>query len=97
MSEAVIIVTVKLKPDASRARFIELGRKVKTWLAAQPGFVSYDLFESDDGRWTDVMTFTSDETMEAVHVKLGESDITDGFDALIEPEHVSFIGKAVAL
>jgi hypothetical protein len=31
------------------------------------------------------------------HQALGTSDITNGFDELIEPEHVSFIGKALAL
>jgi hypothetical protein len=97
MSEAVIIVTTKLRPGASRERFLELARGVKAWLAGQPGFLRYELFEGDDGRWTDTMTWASEETMELGHQALGTSDITNGFDELIEPEHVSFIGKALAL
>jgi hypothetical protein len=97
MSEAVIIVTVKLKPGASRERFIQLGHKVKAWLERQPDFVRYELFEGDDGRWTDVMTWASPEAMEVGHQALGGTDITDGFDELIEPEHVSFLGQKVVL
>ncbi len=97
MSEAVIIVTVKLKAGASRERFLELGRKVKAWLENQPNFVSYQLFEGEDGRWTDVMTWASPEAMEVGHQALGSSDITNGFDELIEEEHTSFLGQAVAL
>jgi hypothetical protein len=97
MSEAVIMVTVKLKAGASRERFVELGHKVKAWLERQPGFVRYQIFEGDDGRWTDIMTWADAETMELGHQALGSSDVTDGFDELIEPEHTSFIGLAVAL
>jgi quinol monooxygenase YgiN len=97
MSEGVIIVTIKLKPDASRDRFLELCREVRTWLARQPGFVRYELFEADDGRWTDIMTWASVEEMEVGHKALGTSDLTNAFDDLVEPEHVSFVGKAVAL
>ena len=97
MSEAVIIVTVRLKAAASRDRFLQLGREVKAWLERQPGFVRYELFEGDDGRWTDVMTWASPEAMELGHQALGSSDVTNGFDELIEPEHTSFLGQAVAL
>jgi hypothetical protein len=97
MSEAVIIVTVKLKPGASRERFLQLGCEVKAWLERQPDFVSYQVFEGDDGRWTDIMTWASPEAMEVGHQALGGSDITNGFDELIEPEHVSFLGRKVAL
>jgi hypothetical protein len=97
MSEAVIIVTVKLKPGASRERFLGLGRKVKAWLERQPDFVRYELYEGEGGRWTDVMTWASPEAMEIGHQALGASDITDGFDELIEAEHTSFLGRRVAL
>jgi hypothetical protein len=97
MSEAVIIVTVKLKAGASRDRFLQLGRQVKDWLESQPDFVRYELFEGDDGRWTDIMTWASPEAMELGHQALGSSDVTNGFDELIEPEHTSFLGQAVAL
>lgn len=97
MSEAVIMVTVKLKPGASRERFLDLGHKVKAWLERQPGFVRYQLFEGADGRWTDIMTWVDAETMELGHQALGASDVTNGFDELIEPEHTSFIGQKVAL
>jgi hypothetical protein len=97
MSEAVIIVTVKLKTGADRERFLHLGRKVKAWLERQPDFVRYELFEGGDGRWTDIMTWASPEAMEVGHQALGSSDVTNGFDELIEPEHTSFLGQAVAL
>jgi hypothetical protein len=97
MSEAVNIVTVKLKAGASRERFLQLGREVKAWLERQSDFVRYELFEGDDGRWTDVMTWANPEAMEVGHQALGASDITNGFDELIESEHVSLLGRKVAL
>lgn len=97
MSEAVIIVTIKLKAGVDRERFLQLTRQVKAWLERQPDFVRYELFEGDDGRWTDMMTWASPEAMEVGHQALRSSDVTNGFDELIEPEHTSFLGQAVAL
>jgi quinol monooxygenase YgiN len=95
MSEAVFIVTIKLKPGASRDRFLELCRGTRAWLERQPGFVSYALFDGGDGRWTDVMTWASTEAMEAANQALSEH--SGGFEDLVEPEYVSFTGEAAAL
>jgi quinol monooxygenase YgiN len=92
MSEAVLIITVKPKPDASRERFLELARKTKAWLERQPGFLRYALFDGGDGRWTDVMTWASVEAMEAANEGLSEQ--SGGFEDLIESDYVSFTGEA---
>lgn len=97
MSEAVIMVTVKLKAGASRERFLELAHQVRAWLEGQPDFVRYQIFEGADGRWTDIMTWANADAMEVGHQALGANDLMGEFEDLIEPEHTSFLGQAVTL
>ena len=98
MSEAVIIVTVKLKAGASRERFLELGREVKAWLERQPGFVQLravrgrrrPLDRRDDvGERRDDGGSVTKLSARAISPTASTTSI--------EPEHMSFIGQAVAL
>lgn len=95
MSEAVMIVTITLKPGASRERFLELCREIKALLERQAGFVRYALFEGADGRWTDVMTWASTDAMNAGNQVL--SDHSGAFEDLVEKGYTSFFGEVAPL
>lgn len=97
MSEAVLIVQSKLRPGASRERFFELSRETKSWLETQSGFVSYVLFDGGKGRWTDAMTWSDMESMDAGNAAFSATQIAKAFQDLVEPDFKSFVGRAVDL
>jgi quinol monooxygenase YgiN len=52
------IVVSRLRTDADRETFLALTRRMVVWLSDQPGFVSYELYESKEG-WADRIEWAS--------------------------------------
>ncbi len=77
-------------------RFLELSRRTKAWLEAQPGFLRYELFEGD-GTWTDTMLWDSGSAALAGNRAFARTPLAAAYANIVEPDHRGFAGAAVSL
>jgi hypothetical protein len=87
MNTTIEIVEFRLARGTG-ADFVAANRPVNDWLAAQPGFVSRQLAERDDGSYIDILVWSDRSAAEAaagaVMAVFGEADAM----TMIDPESV---------
>ena len=93
-TQVVQIVLSRLKTSASRERFIELTKKMKEWLSAQEGFVSYEAYENDE-HWADKIVWSDSESAKRINEAFLESEIYAEMGTLLDPDYRGFIGKKI--
>jgi len=91
--EIVQIVISNLKPDASRARFMELTNEMKKWLLSQDGFVSYEVYENDL-HWADKIAYVDKESAERINQLFMRTEIAKEMLNYVEPDYTAFMGKS---
>ncbi|RWE28061.1 MAG: hypothetical protein EOS41_01005 [Mesorhizobium sp.] len=96
MTETLEIVSFRLKPGAT-ADFVASNGVVTDWLARQPGFLSRQLGEREDGEWIDVVRWQSlEQAQSAAQRIMPEIGDCKAMQA-IEPASVTMSHVAVAL
>jgi hypothetical protein len=90
------IVISKTKPEIPRNHILDLTRKMRDWLAAQPGFLAYELCESKNS-WADRITWESREHALLGNAALQESAIGKKMMSTLEPGFRGFMGTPVSL
>ena len=90
------IVISKLRQSQSREEFLELTRQMLEWFQTQPGFLGYELYESETG-WADKILWQSQEHAKAGNQAFAETEIAKGFSRIVDPDYRGFIGSPVLL
>lgn len=87
MNTTIEIVEFRLGRGTGAA-FVAANQRLNDWLKAQPGFISRQLAERDDGSYIDVLIWSRRSDAEAaagkVMAEFGESDAM----TMIDPESV---------
>lgn len=92
----VQIIISKTKPEITKVEVIDLTRQMFHWLKSQPGFVSYELFESKNN-WADKIVWASQREAILANAALQETDIGKKMMAYLEPGFRGFMGIPITL
>ena len=92
----LVAVASWLRSPQFRARFLELSRQTERWMHEQPGFLRYELFETEAG-WMDTMLWRSRLEAEAANTSFAASQIAAEFAEIVEPDHRGYLGSSIAL
>ena len=87
-----IVVSSRLKDAAYRDDFLRLSALLKTWLQRRPGFVRYELYETEDG-WFDTMLWRDQAAAEAGNAAFAQTDIAKGFYEIVAPGWRTLTGR----
>ena len=80
----VQIIISKTKPEITKVEVIDLTRQMFNWLKIQPGFVSYELFESKNN-WADKIVWASLGEALIANAAFQETDIGKKMMSYLEP------------
>ena len=95
--EAVqMLVASRLRSNDHRGRFLELSQLMKQWLHLQPGFLRYELFETETG-WIDTMLWKDRASMEIANALFENTHLAYGFAEIVEPSYQSYEGIVAPL
>jgi len=86
--ECVVFATVD---GVDRDDFMEAVEESMHWARAQEGFVSRELFETDDGRWIDTVRWASMDAAHAAAAGIGTAPATQAFVAKIDGPSVQML------
>jgi hypothetical protein len=90
-------VVFGLRSGVTRDAFYETVEGMSNWAAAQPGFVSRELFEVGDGRWVDVVRWaTMEDAMRAGEVFM-ESEACRVSFALMDEASIQIVHGTPAI
>lgn len=92
--EVVQIVISKLKPAASRERFIELTKEMKQWFLTQDGFIAYEVYENKHN-WADKIVYENNDAADRINHLFMKTKIAKEMLELVEPDFSGFIGTNV--
>lgn len=90
----VQIVKFKLKPDASREKFLELTAQMISQLKEMEGFIAYELYESPEC-WSDRIAWKSKAHAQNGLQAFLSTAVSKQIIPLIESEYSSFFGDSV--
>ena len=91
-----VVVASSLNDSVDRDRFLELSRATHVWMHEQPGFLRYELIETQSG-WLDTMLWQDQASADAGNSAFAETEIAEQFARIVKPAFTAFSGKAVAL
>jgi hypothetical protein len=92
----VQIVVSRLQPGASRETFLGLMRRALDWLAVQPGFINYELYEIASG-WAGRFEWATLEDAQNGGELFASTDIFATLKKLVEPDCRRILGRTVRL
>ncbi len=92
----VQIIISKTKPEIAKSDVINLTRKMSDWLKSQPGFLSYELFESKNN-WADKIVWANQSDALLGIAAFQETEIGKEMMGYLEPGFRAFMGMPVAL
>ncbi len=81
----------RLKDGVTREQFLGTVDAVSEWAGEQPGFVSRDLVEGDDGQWADVVWWETRDDAEAATAAAYMSDRCLAMFGMIDMDGLLFL------
>lgn len=90
------IVIFKLKAPELRDKFLSLTAEMAAWLHQQPGFISYDLVESETA-WSDRLVWKTREHEERGRTVFLSTDLAKKMLRCVEPDYRSVAGELLAI
>lgn len=84
MNEVLECVIFATADGVSSDDFMEAAEASMHWARAQAGFVSRELFETDDGRWIDTVRWASMDAAHAAAAAIGTAPETQAFVSKID-------------
>ena len=91
-----IVIASRLADASHRAEFLRLSALLKIWLAKQPGFLRYELYETANG-WFDAMLWRDQAAADAGNAAFAQTDICRGFAEIVEPGYHVLSGQSISL
>lgn len=86
--ECVVFATIE---GVDRDDFMEAAEASMQWARAQEGFVSRELFETDDGRWIDTVRWASMDAAHRAAAGIGTAPATQAFVSKIDGPSVQMM------
>jgi quinol monooxygenase YgiN len=93
---AQMVVASRLRSEEHRGHFLELSRRMQAWLQQQPGFLRYELFETETG-WLDTMLWKDRASMDSGNAAFGATELVAAFAEIVEPVYHSHKGTVTPL
>jgi len=91
MTEVLECVIFATSDGVDRDDFIVAAEASMQWARTQEGFVSRELFETDDGRWIDTVRWASMDAAHAAAAGIGTAPETQAFISKIDGPSVQMM------
>jgi quinol monooxygenase YgiN len=88
------IVISTAKPGVDKGEFRKLTKQMVKWLRKQPGFVSYEFFESKSG-WADKIVWANMAAAKNGNKAFAQTTIGSLMENFLEPDYTGFMGAPV--
>jgi hypothetical protein len=92
----LVVIASKLNDPRDRAQFLKLSKLTEQWLARQPGFLRYELYETAVG-WFDTMLWQDVASADAGNAAFAETDIARNFAKIVHPTFRASTGVFIEL
>ena len=88
MNSTIELVSFKLKVDADEKLFKEIQPQLNSWVKRQKGFYYRTLIKEENGQFSDIVHWASEDAAKAANEKFMQQDFASAMMALVDADSV---------